>query len=141
MGFITDDELRAQIEEALKPRGGLGADWNATIVQCNSDAYDEIVTVLRTRGFTMTGLGGWREGKKYQKNIALFYFFSLHPAMRDAEGKAQLDESRAFLDQLKTVALYDSNGDPIGVSQNEDLVESTRDEADKIFPSAKGTNW
>lgn len=141
MSFISDDALRAQIEEALKPRGGLGADWNSTIVQCNADAYDEIVTVLRTRGFTMAGLVQWREGKKYQKNIALFYFFSLHPAMRDAEGKAQLDEFRAFLDQLKTVELYDSNGAPIGVSQDEDLVESTRDEADKIFPAAKDINW
>lgn len=141
MSFISDDNLRKQIEEALKPRGGLGADWNATIVQCNADAYDEIVTALRTRGFTMAGINLWREGVKFQRNIALFYFFSLHPAMRDAEGENQLDEFRAFLDKLKTVELYDADGNPIGVSQNEDLAESTREEADKIFPSAKGINW
>lgn len=117
--FIDDDQLAVALGATLGKTGvtGLGSLDEREQIKAsaaNADAYDCILDALQERGLTVAQIDTWRGGVRYQRSIAQYL------AILEINGLEGIPVDRAatwgYLDlrkELATVALYDTNGDPL----------------------------
>ena len=131
--FLELKDFIAAVREYVADRGAFDETTRRPVLQTALEgAYNIIVRELRARGYTKTEIDTWAEGKIFQTKISLYLYFSDDTFARGENASVQLDAWKDFIDQLRTVALYDANGDAVG-SDSGDLPDCSHSAADKIF--------
>jgi hypothetical protein len=104
-GFLTDDEFRDKFADLLFQATGqtqLVASWDSILVDSNRDAWTDIQTALRGRGFTQAQVETWEHGLAYQIAIAKWWALTNGGTTKDW-AKPFIDELRRRRDELLTV--------------------------------------
>lgn len=115
-GFLTDAQLQTQLEAVLQVApGSLSAGdaghWLTIITAANASAYSDLQGTLLGRGLSATQVDTWGRGAEFQRDIGIFWCL-----VKGAAGHNYDDKFVKALDRradLKTVALLDSDGDPL----------------------------
>jgi hypothetical protein len=104
-GFLTDDELKSKFADLLQAATGssqLEPWWDSILVDSNRDAWTDIQTALRGRGFTAVQVAAWEHGLAYQIAIAEWWALTRGATTKDW-AKPFIDELRRRRDELLTV--------------------------------------
>ncbi len=108
--FVADAVILSDIAAVLKKTGSaaLEAWWTTIVALEHQSAYDDILTALIGRGYSLATILQWSAGATVERRHALY---------RSLVAGAALDDfSDRFLDKLdqseflKTCLLYDSSG-------------------------------
>lgn len=74
MSFNTTSQLKARVAAQLKKASTELADyWDTIVEDALNAAYNEIVTVLSSRGYSSAQIADWDRGGEFEKDIGLFW--------------------------------------------------------------------
>ena len=112
IGWIADTEVQNEISRLCT---AYQQTWTTTdiaiIDRCTLAAYNEIVSVLVGRGFSIAQINTWNQRKDYQRDIALCWALKKIGFQRGDEQDFINDFCRA--DELAEVNLVDEDGGEI----------------------------
>jgi hypothetical protein len=74
MSFITDAELLNAVQDTLrKTNQQMVSAWDSITSAANTQAYNEIVTILGSRGFDPTQINTWDRGPEMNRRLGIFW--------------------------------------------------------------------
>ena len=112
IGWIADTEVENEISRLCT---AYNQEWSVTdiaiIDRCTQAAYNEIVSVLVGRGYSIAQINTWNQREDYQRDIALCWGLKKIGFQRGDEQDFVDDFCRA--DELADVNLVDDDGGEI----------------------------
>lgn len=101
--YITNDVLKARLVACLQRAGLTDSDsnWDLIVADANEWAYNEIVSALLERGFTISQINEWDRREEFNKSLGLFWCLVLGGVTHAYDDKFIRDLDRR--EELKTV--------------------------------------
>lgn len=101
--FLTDSDIQARLAAVLKvDQADLDPYWVGVLIpDCHLNAYNEIVTRLSARGFSMSAITSWDRGKEFESAISLYWLLVQGAGLHDYSDQAvKALDRRGELDKI-----------------------------------------
>jgi len=113
--FLTDDELKlAYLDVCRKygqtPSKSLDPSFGTLVTNANEDAWEELQTILASRGYSPAQIQAWPQGPSYQRRLGIFFLLVGGATMEGPNIGWQPAKEWDYRDRLKTVVLCDAAG-------------------------------
>jgi hypothetical protein len=126
IGWIDETEVQNEAERICTAYNQDWAPQDKTIInRCTQAAYNQIVSVLVGRGFSLAQINTWNQREDYQRDIALCWALKKMGFERGDEQDWINDFCKS--DELATVNLVDDDGGEIEPSGEPEEVFSSFD--------------
>jgi hypothetical protein len=98
-GFLQDSDLNDSLADELqKVRGSLVGFWLGVITEANQWAYNEILSRLVARGFTLAQVTAWDRGAEFQRDMGVWKCIAdnavMQPDSYNVKAKDTLDRRK-----------------------------------------------